>query len=67
MNSSDYTVLRNGSEIGNAAAEWDQVGTDDEGQHLHLADYLVRLIPGAHFDVWHFVSIRSQESDAPRN
>lgn len=49
MNSSDYTVLRSGKSLGNAAAEWDRVGTDHEGIKLHLTEYLVRFIPEAHF------------------
>lgn len=41
MTSSDYTVLRNGADLGHAEAEWDRVGTDDEDESLRLADYLV--------------------------
>lgn len=55
MNSSDYTVLRSGKSLGNAAAEWDRVGTDHEGIKLHLTEYLVHFIPEAHFDVLHYL------------
>lgn len=42
MNGSDTTKLRNGINIGGAAAQWDRVGTEDEAsnQHLKLAEYL---------------------------
>ncbi|KAI0537085.1 hypothetical protein GGR58DRAFT_472986 [Xylaria digitata] len=42
MGGSDFTVLRSGEHIGSAYAEWDRVGTEEEGQnkHLFLKDYL---------------------------
>ncbi|KAI0197589.1 hypothetical protein F4808DRAFT_452497 [Astrocystis sublimbata] len=43
LGSGDYTVLRDGAEIGVARQEWDRVGTDDErklNRHLFLKDYL---------------------------
>ncbi|CAJ2514108.1 Uu.00g022270.m01.CDS01 [Anthostomella pinea] len=42
MNSSDYTLLRNGSRISNGMREWDRVGTDAQGsnKHLTLDEYL---------------------------
>lgn len=42
MTSGDLTVLRDGRNIGNAAVEWDRVGTQDESlnSHLTFAHYL---------------------------
>ncbi|KAI8946828.1 hypothetical protein F4801DRAFT_39360 [Xylaria longipes] len=38
----DFTVLRNGEQIGGAYREWDRVGTEEErfNRHLFLRDYL---------------------------
>lgn len=36
MTSGDLTVLRDGRNIGNAAGEWDRVGTKDESLNSHL-------------------------------
>lgn len=42
MTSGDQTVLRDGTAIGNAATEWDRVGTESEqnNNYLRLAEYL---------------------------
>lgn len=42
LNPGDHTVLRNGTNVGNAAKSWDRVGTDQEtlNQHLRLEEYL---------------------------
>lgn len=42
FNTEDYTVLRNGEHIRNAAGSWDRVGTAQEhlNTHLKLQDYL---------------------------
>ncbi|KAI1202279.1 hypothetical protein F5X97DRAFT_233484 [Nemania serpens] len=36
MTGNDLTVLRSGERIGNAYAEWDRVGTDEERHNKHL-------------------------------
>lgn len=42
MGGRDFTMLRNGEQIGNAYKEWDRVGTEEESQnkHLFLQNYL---------------------------
>lgn len=41
MGSSDFTVLRDGSEVrGDATTKWDSVGSDREGRQLQLDEYL---------------------------